>query len=315
MVPAGVGRVELKLTMTSDGSTVTSPISYFTYLYLPTITNNYNGSPNSLLTINGTNFDKVTFTQSVDTTVSFNSIQIPATIDNSNQLKISIPEGSGTVPLIVTTSAGPSLPVNFTYIPKIIGYYSGSIGSTLIINGTSFTGATVLFGSKSVTPIDINPTNLTVVVPDGVGNVALKVTTPGGPDDPGGPQRLISLAAIFTYLYVPMITGTYSGLSGRSLVINGTNLNGSIVSFGLTPVVPTNVNPTNLTVVIPQGSGTVPLILTSPGGVSLPVNFTYIDTPVITGSYSALAGTILKIKGTNFTSGSTVSFGMNSVNL
>ena len=139
-----------------------------------------------------------------------------------------------------------------------------------------------------------------MIIPEGSGTVPLKITTTAGD----------SISVNFTYLYIPVITGNYTGLAGRSLVINGTNLTRSIVSFGLTPVMPTNVNPTNLTVVIPDGSGTIPLMLTSPAGVSLPVNFTYIDTPIINGTYNALEGTILTIKGKNFTSSTSVSFGL-----
>ncbi|MBF5002602.1 IPT/TIG domain-containing protein, partial [Nocardia sp. BSTN01] len=105
------------------------------------------------------------------------------------------------------------------------------------------------------------------------GTVSVTVTTVGG----------TSNAVSYTYVAVPTLTtvapnaGPVTG--GTTVVLTGTNLTGATaVSFGGTPASSFSVDSaTQITAVAPAGSaGTVSVTVTTVGGTSNAVSYTYV---------------------------------------
>ncbi|MGW3545807.1 ice-binding family protein, partial [Nocardia niigatensis] len=132
-------------------------------------------------------------------------------------------------------------------------------------------------------------TQITVLTPPHVaGTVQVTVTTPGG----------TSNGVAFTYIAVPTLTsivpnaGPPSG--GQVAVLTGTGLTGATaVSFGGTPAILFAVNSdTQITVLTPPHvAGTVQVTVTTPGGTSNGVAYTYVSglLPVNLGTASTFA--------------------------
>ena len=289
IIPDGDGTIPLRLT------TIAGDSNSVNFTYLPRIDRNYASLAGRPLIITGRNFTQ-------NSSVSFNSNSLESTYINSTTLSVEVPPGTGIVSLMVTTSAGDSEPVVFTYLPRIIGNYSGIPSTLLTIRGTDFTrDSTLLFYSSlysiTVFPIYINETELRLWIPYSVGNSTLTVITPLGN----------SLPVHFDYIVKPTINNNYSGLQRSNLVINGTNFTqNSTVSFNSIVVNAAYTNPTDISVVIPDGTGTVSLMVTTSAGDSNTVNFSYI--PTISGTYYGKAREQLTITGTNFTQNSIVLF-------
>lgn len=142
---------------------------------------------------------------------------------------------------------------------------SGSIGTTVTITGTNFTGATaVSFGGTAATSfIVVSATSITAVVGSGAsGNVS--VTTPDG----------TATLAGFTFVVpvpVPAITSftPASGPIGTTVSIIGTNFSttpaNNIVYFGATHATVTAATSTQLTVTVPVGATYEPITVTVGG--------------------------------------------------
>lgn len=146
------------------------------------------------------------------------------------------------------------------------------------------------FGGTPATSFTVNSsTQITAVAPaHSAGTVQVTVTTPSG----------TSNGVAFTYIAVPTLTsvtpssGPPSG--GTVVVLTGTGLTGATaVSFGGTPATLFTVNSdTQITVLTPAHSaGTVQITVTTPGGTSNGVTYTYVSglAPVNLGTASTFA--------------------------
>jgi hypothetical protein len=132
----------------------------------------------------------------------------------------------------------------------------------------------VSFGATPATSFTVNSaTQITAVAPAGAaGTVQVTVTTAGG----------TSSGVSYTYVAVPTLiaavpnTGIAAG--GTTVVLTGTNLTGATaVSFGATPATSFTVNSAvQITAVAPAGTGTVQVTVTTAGGTSNGVSYTYI---------------------------------------
>jgi hypothetical protein len=129
------------------------------------------------------------------TSVEFGSVPAASFTVNAKGTKltaISPAEVAGTVDIVVTTPAGPTIPTSidhFTFIGPSVTAVAPTVGSVaggkkVTVSGTGLTGATsVLFGSVPGTSIVVNAkgTKLTVIAPaQAAGPVDIVVTTPGG---------------------------------------------------------------------------------------------------------------------------------------
>ncbi|TSB29777.1 cell shape-determining protein [Streptomyces benahoarensis] len=201
------------------------------------------------------------------------------TVLSDNVILAVVPSGTGTVPVTVTTPAGTSNPVRFTYVSapvlKAIAPQAGDPagGSDIIAVGSGFTGATAVdFGGTAAADFTVaSDTIIGITTPPGTGTVPVRVTTPGG----------TSNGEAFTYsasLPPKLVAVTpRSGRPGRTVVIFGCKVNrAKSVAFGGHPAENFTVLSDNVILaVVPSGTGTVPVTVTTPAGTSNPVRFTY----------------------------------------
>ncbi|GGX78856.1 IPT/TIG domain-containing protein [Streptomyces anandii] len=197
-------------------------------------------------------------------------------VENSFLSASSGPSPAPTAPLDQPTAVSPDQ-----------GPMSG--GTRVTITGHHLSGATsVRFGSHEAWSFTVpNDTTIIAVSPAGSGSVPVTVTTPGGTGTLGW----------FFYQPVPGLkslqpaSGPVGG--GSVVVLTGSNLGtAQSVRFGSAPAVPTEVANQRLTVVAPPASapGTVPVAVTTAGGVSNAVSYTYTADPVITGVFPSTGG-------------------------
>ncbi|MEU4341558.1 IPT/TIG domain-containing protein [Nocardia sp. NPDC023852] len=311
VAPAGTGSVQV--TVTGPGGT--SNGVFYTYVVVPTLTslspNQGPASGGNTVTITGTGFVGVV------TNVKFGTVATSFTVNSPTQITAIAPPGSGTVQVTVSTSGGTSngLPYTYVSVPSLtsISPTAGPVagGTTVILTGTGLTGATaVTFGATPATSFTVNSaTQITAVAPAGTGTVQVTVTTPSG----------TSNGVFYTYVAVPTLTslsptaGPAAG--GTTVILTGTGLTGATaVTFGATPATSFTVNSaTQITAVAPAGTGTVQVTVTTAGGTSNGLPYTYVPVPSLT-SISPTAGpvaggTTVILTGTGLTGATAVTFG------
>ncbi|MGW8949134.1 IPT/TIG domain-containing protein [Streptomyces sp. NPDC055709] len=186
-------------------------------------------------------------------------------------------------------------------------------GTAVTITGINLAGATAVhFDGKSATITGNTPTSVSVLSPAGTGAVGARVTTAGGTSGPLG----------FHYIQPPVVltvspaSGAAAG--GDTVTITGRNLGtATSVDFGATPVVPTVVSDTEITVATPAtAAGEVSLVVHTQGGVFDDLVFTFVDPPTVTVftpiTGTTLGGTLVDITGTNLATTTDVTFGGDS---
>jgi hypothetical protein len=188
---------------------------------------------------------------------------------------------------------------------------TASGGTTVTVTGTGFTGATaVRFATKTATSFTVNSsTQITAVSPSGTGTVNVTVTTSQGTSTQQVP---------FTYVTPPALSGLSPGqgpVSGGSTVtLTGTNLTGATaVQFDNAAASFTVNSSTQITALTPaHAAGAATVTVTTPGGTSNPLTFTYLAPPSVTGlspnQGPASGGTIVTLTGTNLTGATAVRF-------
>lgn len=159
-------------------------------------------------------------------------------------------------------------PASAAAAPTISGFAptSGPAGTSVVITGTDFTGATaVTFNGAAASAFTVDSaTQVTATVPAGAGTGKIAVTAPGG---------TATSAADFTFLApAPAITlfSPVGGPVGTSVVITGTDLSGaSAVTFnGLAASAFTVNSATQITATVPASATTGPIAVTTPGGTA-----------------------------------------------
>ena len=328
--PESAGTVNIQVT-TPDGTSPTVSADSYTYqASAPTVTavspSNGGAAGGTSVSITGSGFSGATG-------VSFGSTAATSfSVTSSSTITAVAPAGTAgsTVDIRVTGPGGTSGVVSadhFTYGGVIthLSVSSGSTvgGSSVVITGTGFTGATgVTFGGTAATSYTVNSsTSITAVSPaHAAGTVDIQVNTTGG-------LTPITSADQFTYTATkPVISsltpsvGTPAG--GDTVTITGTGFTGATtVSFGSTPATSFTVNSnTSITATSPAGTATstVDITVTGPGGTSNTTtadHFTYgpVITSVSPNSGSHNGGTTVTIKGAGFTGATSVQFGSTSV--
>ncbi|MEU5547591.1 IPT/TIG domain-containing protein [Streptomyces sioyaensis] len=315
--PAGTTGNRIVTVTTSTGST-TVPGGFTYTAPTPTAANitpaSGPSSGNTFFTINGTNLFGATvlFDTNPATNVTVNGA--------GNTLTGRTPAGTtGNRIVTVTTSTGSTtVPGGFTYTaptPTLtsLNPTSGSTagGTTVILTGTTFTGATgVHFGaSPAIAFTALSPSQASAVAPPGSGTVQVTITTPSG----------TSNALPYTYKAPPIITSVaplQGPVAGRNTVtITGASLTGTTnVTFGATDATGfTVVSATQITATAPAGiAGETTLTVTTPGGTAS-ASYYYISAPIIT-ALSPISGPLgggntITLTGQNFTLTTAVTFG------
>jgi len=289
--PAGTGTVDIRVT-TLGGTSAASAADQFTYRPPPTVTSI---SPTAGPTGGGTTVVITGTNLSDATAVTFGGTASGFTTNSSTQITTATsPAGlPGTVDVTVTTIGGTSATSaadQFTYVaaPTVTaiappaGPSTG--GTTVVITGTGFSGATaVTFGGLSAGYITNSNTQITATAPAGIpGTVDIRVTTVGG-------TSATSVADQYTYVEAPAVAmispaaGPTSG--GTTVTISGLGFSGATaVSFGATAATGYTVNSNNqITATAPAGVGTVDVQVSTVGGTSTPAaasKYTFVAPPV-----------------------------------
>src|SRR5207245_2610585 len=184
------------------------------------------GPVGSSVTISGTNFTGAT-------AVTFNGVSAaPFTVISDTAIQDTVPPGSTTGPLRVTTPGGTATSTSaFTVVsaPAITSFTptSGPVGSSATISGTNFTGATaVTVNGVSASFTVTSATAIQALVPAGATTGPLSVTTPGGTATSTSAFTVVSndapiAASIFVGAEDPLSeNGAWAALT--SLAPNGT---------------------------------------------------------------------------------------------
>jgi hypothetical protein len=183
LVPAAAPALA-KITAVTPAGTAVSTAS-FAAILPPTIGSftPAAGAVGTMVTITGTNLDSVT-----GVTFTGTNTPVTPTIVSATSIRAVVPAGATTGKITVTNAAGSrQSAASFRVLPAITGIAptSGSAGSSVVITGQSFTGATaVRFGTVLATSFAVDSdTQITAVVPATAPTAAgakLSVTTPGG---------------------------------------------------------------------------------------------------------------------------------------
>ena len=256
------------------------------------------GAPFASISIQGTNFDGATEVSFGGTPASFffvnSSTLITAYVGNGSSGNVS-----------VTTPFGTSSVPGFTFLPPpIITSFSpsiGGLGTSVTIRGANFTNANfVEFGSVNASSfMVISDSVITAIVGAGSsGNVYVQTANGGG-----------SLAG---FTHTGPVINSFSpkaGNSGTSVTITGINFIGTTaITIGGIPVSSFNiVSPTTITAIVAAGSsGTIQV--TTPEGIANSPGFNAATITFFTPTQGT-NGTLISIKGFNFTGVTSVSFG------
>ncbi|MGW7753810.1 IPT/TIG domain-containing protein [Streptomyces violaceusniger] len=190
-------------------------------------------------------------------------------------------------------------------------------GTPVTINGSGFTGATVVrFGSNLATNVVVvSSTQITARTPAGSGTVKVTVTGPTGTST----QNVFFL---YTTVAAPVLTalspasGPTSG--GNTVTITGTNLTSATqVLFGANPATILTNTPTQITATAPAGTSTTNVTVTTPSGTSNPLTYTYTTNPAPTitnlnpPNGPTTGGNTITITGTGLSGAIQVLFGAN----
>ncbi|MGW3041755.1 IPT/TIG domain-containing protein, partial [Kitasatospora sp. NPDC001159] len=164
---------------------------------------------------------------------------------------------------------------------------SGAAGLVVTLTGSGFSGVTaVRFGGVAASSFTVvSDKQITATVPAGSGTVQVTVTTPGG----------TSNGVAFTYAVAAPVIGSVSPVSGAAglvVTLTGSGFSGvTAVRFGGVAASSfTVVSDKQITATVPAGSGTVQVTVSTPGGTSNGVAFTYAVAAPVIGSVSPVSG-------------------------
>jgi len=185
-------------------------------------------------------------------------------------------------------------------------------GNTVTLTGTGFSGATaVRFGGNSAISFTVfGSTRIVAVVPSGAGVVNVTVTTSEGTS---------AQAVTYTYVAAPSLSslspdrGPVSG--GIVVTLTGANLSSATaVRFdGIAALSFTVVSATQISAVAPaHAAGSAAVTVTTVGGTSNSLTFSYVLEPSVTGltpaQGPASGGTVVTLTGANLSGATAVRF-------
>lgn len=265
------------------------------------------GGTGTAITVTGTNFTSVT-------AVSFGGTAAASFSVLSSTTLVAIVGSGSSGSLSITTAGGTTAMSGFTFVPapsiSSFSPMSATYGNTVTITGTNLSNITsVYFGPTAAASFTtLSSTTLTAVV--GLGSSGdVSVTSVGG------------TAAFSGFIYItpgaPTITSfaPLTATTGGTVTITGTNLSTTLnVSFGSTFASSfTVLSSTSVSAVVSSGS-TGSITITTAGGTAALSGFTYSPPPLppTIASFSPLTGTtgsVITVKGTNFTGTTAVKFG------
>jgi hypothetical protein len=176
--PAGVLTGPVVLSNPGGSSTIFSSLFFEGPPVITSLSTNAAG-PGAAVVVKGTNFTALSF-------LSFGGVQASTvTIANNNQLTAVVPNGVVSGPVTVTNNAGTFTTAFDFYGPPSISGISpatGYPGTVITITGQNLLGASaVMFGNIPASSVSyLSNTNIQAVVPAGVTNGLVTLSTPGG---------------------------------------------------------------------------------------------------------------------------------------
>lgn len=201
--------------------------------------------------------------------------QLVATIGNPNDTDptghVAIATLDGSTPAPVVPDAPSVTGLDTTTSP-------GTGGTAVTVSGSNLSHGMVLVGGVPA-PGGCTDTACTVTTPGGSGSAPVSVVTPGG--TAAAPVAFDYTGAAPPAPPVPTVTylGPASGpvAGGTSVAIAGTDLTYGSVRFGGAPADRVSCGPKFCTAYAPTAAqpGPVDVTVTTPGGTSAPVTFTY----------------------------------------
>lgn len=202
----------------------------FTVYPAPSITSFTPGSGavGASVTITGTDFNAIS-------NVRFNGVDASYTVNSATSIVAIVPAGASTGAITVVNGSGTGTSgTNFTVLqlPTITTFTpsSGGIGTSVVISGTNFTGATaVTFNGTAAASYVVNSaTQITAVVATGTTTGLVAVTTPSGTvSSTGNNFTVISDLVVSTNTNV---NGTYNNITVTATGV--ANLNGTLTALG-----------------------------------------------------------------------------------
>src|SRR5262249_43988251 len=137
----------------------------------------------------------------------------------TGKISVTTPNGTGTSSSSFTVTGNGNPPTVTSFSPT-----SGPVGTSVVINGTNFTGVTaVKFNGTSATSYTVNSSvKITATVPSGATTGKISVTNGGGTGTSAGSFTVTSAAG-------PRITSFSPnyGATGARIVISGTGFTGA----------------------------------------------------------------------------------------
>jgi hypothetical protein len=232
------------------------------------------------------------------------------TVLSNTNLQLVVPDTAISGPISLSVPGGTFITSsNFVVRPSISGFtpVAGPPGTVVTLNGSGLNGTTqVRFGNIIATLVtNVSPLQVTAVVPPGVANGTISLTTTNGS------------ATTTTLFYQAPRVDTFtpsSGSPGTLVTVNGLNLSGAVqvqLNNVLVPGV-AQVNNQQLTFQVPANATSGRIRVTSPGGsAESAASFTVqVPGPVISGFTPTFGapGTTVTISGINLTTATRVSF-------
>ena len=185
-------------------------------------------------------------------------------VTSDTQITTTAPDGALTGPITVSSknSGTATSSARFRVQPTVLSFSptSGPVGTSVVIAGKAFTGATaVTFNKVSTTSFVVNSySQITAIVPCCGASGKIKVTTPGG-----------SASSTTNFKVPPSITGfsPQTGPVGSKVVITGVAFTGakSVTFNGVATTLTVNSD-TQITTTVPGGATTGPIIVKTGGG-------------------------------------------------
>ena len=296
MVPMGATTGDVVVTVGGEASNGVS----FAVGTDPVISglNPDSGPAGTTVEITGANFGASQGTS----TVTFNGAGATPANWSDTSITVTVPTNATTGNVVVTVDGTASNGMTFTVKPVVGGLsrVSGPEGATVVITGTGFGPSqgtsTVTFNRAGATPTNWSDTSITVTVPAGAATGSVVVTVGG----------TVSDGVTFTVTPAIGSLSPIAGPEGATVVITGTSFGAmqgtSTVTFNGTGATPTSWSGTSITVTVPAGATTGPVVVTVAGQASNGVSFTVGTDPIVTSLSPALGqvDTSVVIGGVNF---------------
>ena len=220
-----------------------------------------NGPVGTSVTLTGTGFTGAN-------RVEFNGVDATFTVVSDTQITTTVPTDATDGPISVRVPSegvgfsSTSFDVTPASAPTVTSFTptSGPVGTSVVITGTNFTGATaVQFNGTSATFTVNSATQITATVPSGASTGAITVTTGGG---------TATSSSNFTVVQQAPTISSFSptnGPVGTSVTLTGTGFTGANrVEFNGVDATFTVVSDTQITTTVPTGATDGPISVRVP---------------------------------------------------